>query len=152
MSLSRSADSRADEVDVDVMHRLTPAEQQLPAHLVERILHVLRLAGVPLALETGGTGVYLERDDPIAGPTDRVVVTWLVTDVLLDATDSVLTSDRATRKAADRLASAAVDGLEDALRAILSAGGLIVANNPATNSLTVWARTGMPVRFGPADD
>ncbi|MGW7358331.1 hypothetical protein ACWGI0_17260 [Streptomyces sp. NPDC054802] len=62
-----------------------PQAQPLPAHLVERICRLVRLAGLPLAVETGNAGLHLERAGSVSGPSDHVVLSRHVTDQLFDA-------------------------------------------------------------------
>jgi hypothetical protein len=111
-----------------------PQAQPLPAHLVERICRLLRLAGLPLAVETGDAGLHLERAGAVSGPADHVVLSWHVTDQLFDACENEL-----SRHAADRLVSATCLALEEAVEKILSTGGLVLARHPGTRSLTVTA-------------
>ncbi|MFJ8313431.1 MULTISPECIES: hypothetical protein [unclassified Streptomyces] len=66
----------ADEYDPE---RRPPEEQLLPAYLVDRICQALRLAGLPLAVETRDAGVLPGTGRPDAGPIDHVVISWHTT-------------------------------------------------------------------------
>ncbi|MGN9795695.1 hypothetical protein ACTMTU_31965 [Streptomyces sp. OZ13] len=125
----------------------TPEEQLLPTQLVERICHVVRLAGLPLAVDTGDGGVFLEQGSTVSAPADHVVISWHVTNRLFEDSEH-----HVTRRSADKLLLAAYPAIEDALETILSAAGLAVAKHPRTHSLAVWAapsdRAGVPARVG----
>lgn len=105
---------------------------------MDRICQALRLAGLPLAVETGDAGVYLERESPIAGPIDHVVISWHTTSELFDAAEAAGTGP------AERLQSATPEAIEDAIAVILTASGLVVAKHPYTHSLAVWGVVGPP--------
>ncbi|UED86166.1 hypothetical protein [Streptomyces profundus] len=118
---------------------LSPEEQVLPEALVERIVQAVRLIGLPLAVETGGSGVYLEREGPIEGPVDHVVIRWHASNLLFDVAERELPAGPA-----ERLMSASLTAMEDALAELLAASGLVVAKHPFTRSLAVWGVDGPP--------
>ncbi|MFZ3562909.1 hypothetical protein ACOKM5_44040 [Streptomyces sp. BH097] len=126
-----------DTDEYDPSRKLTPEEQLLPAALVDRICQALRLAGLPLAVETGDAGVYLEREGAIAGPIDHVVISWHTTNELFDAAEA-----EGHRGPAERLQSGTIDAVEDAIAVVLTASGLVVAKHPYTHSLAVWGIAG----------
>lgn len=119
--------------------KLTPEEQQLPSHLVKRIEEAVRLVGLPLAVDTGQAGVYLEREGAINGPIDHVVISWHVTDRLFNAAEG-----QRPDQPAEQLMSVAYTAIEEALAAVLTASGLVVAKHPYTHSLAVWGADGPP--------
>ncbi|WP_062204132.1 hypothetical protein [Streptomyces sp. NBRC 109706] len=117
----------------------TPEEQLLPEALVERIVQAVRLVGLPLAVETGGPGVYLDREGPIEGSVDHVVIRWHASNLLSDVAEKELPAGPA-----ERLMSASLTAMEDALAELLAASGLVVAKHPFTRSLAVWGIDGPP--------
>ncbi|WP_329611663.1 hypothetical protein [Kitasatospora herbaricolor] len=74
----------------------TPEEMDLPADLVERIGQVCQLLGLPLAARSGEPGVALNRDGAWVPGTaaDHVLVSWRVSDRLLDACEQAMTRGR----------------------------------------------------------
>ncbi|MQS05477.1 hypothetical protein, partial [Streptomyces alkaliterrae] len=117
----------------------TPEEHQLPAYLVERIYHAARLAGLPLAIETGDAGVYLEREGPLAGPTDHVVVSWHVPDHLF-----LTAMDQPLQAPAPTFLNAVYQATDHVLTTLLDNSGLETRHHPRTGALTVLGITGPP--------
>ncbi|KAB8159568.1 hypothetical protein FH609_028695 [Streptomyces sp. 3MP-14] len=117
----------------------TSDERQLPAHLVERVRQAVRLVGLPLAAETGGVGVCLEREGPGEGPVDHVVIRWRTSAELWATAE-----DERPDGPAEKLRNTTLTAMEDALSELLAAGGLVVAKHPFTRSLAVWGIEGPP--------
>lgn len=147
MCLGQSGDVSGDTRSGNGRSVLTPDERQLPEHLVRRVRQAVRLVGLPLAAETGGAGVSLEREGPGDGPVDHVVIRWRASAELCDTAENELPDGPA-----EKLRNTTLTAMEDALLEVLAASGLVVAKHPFTRSLAVWGVEGPPpVAGAPVD-
>ncbi|MGW6145613.1 hypothetical protein [Streptomyces sp. NPDC055140] len=115
------------------MNRIVqPDALRLPMPLVKRISETLRLVGLPLAAETGDAGVRLDRGGiPEGHPIDHVAVCWQASAALFKASDG-------ETEPAEHLITTANRALDQVIADILTAAGLAVSLDPATEGWTVW--------------